>query len=178
MAGVGVLFSLARFSEAFLILRGGESGLPPLWSPAVLVLMSLAFSLSAYPAGALSDRIGRTTLLAVGLVFLIAADLVLAFVHGLGGVALGVALWGLHLGCTQGLFGALIADSAPAELHGTAFGVFHLLTGVALLAASLVAGALWDALGYRATFIGGAALAASTLLGLLLLPRQRLPNAA
>lgn len=177
VAGVGVLFSLARFSEAFLILRGGESGLPPLWSPAVLVLMSLAFFLSAYPAGALSDRQGRTRLLAVGLVFLIAADLVLAFVPGLGGVALGAVLWGLHLGCTQGLFGALIADSAPAELRGTAFGVFHLLTGVALLVASLVAGALWDALGYRATFIGGAALAVLTLFSLFLLPRRR-PHAA
>lgn len=172
VAGVGVVFTLARFSEAFLILRAGESGLAPTWAPAVMVLMSLAFSLSAYPAGALSDRVDRTSVLAVGTGCLIAADLLLAFVPGLGGLMLGVVLWGLHMGLTQGLFAALIADNAPIELRGTAFGLFHLLTGSTLLLASIVAGVLWDALGYRGTFVGGAALATLALFGLAKLSRH------
>ncbi|MFA5489785.1 MAG: MFS transporter [Candidimonas sp.] len=169
---VGVVFTLARFSEAFLILRAGEAGLTPIWAPIVLVLMGIAFSLSAYPAGALSDRVSRVAVLAIGMGGLIAADLALAFIPGLGGLALGVVLWGLHMGFTQGVFGALVADNAPAELRGTAFGVFHLLTGLALLMASVIAGALWDAWGYRATFLCGAAFAALTLLGLILLRRR------
>lgn len=172
VAGVGVVFTLARFSEAFLILRAGESGLAPTWAPAVMVLMSLAFSLSAYPAGALSDRVDRTSVLAVGTGCLIAADLLLAFVPGLGGLVLGVVLWGLHMGLTQGLFAALIADNAPIELRGTAFGLFHLLTGSTLLLASIAAGVLWDALGYRGTFVGGAALATLALFGLAKLSRH------
>ncbi|MFC3338913.1 MFS transporter [Paracandidimonas soli] len=174
IVGVGVVFTLARFSEAFLILRASEAGLEPMWAPMVMVVMGVAFSLSAYPAGALSDRVGRLSMLAVGMLLLVAADLVLAFAPGMGGLVLGVALWGFHMGFSQGLFGALIADSAPAELRGTAFGFFHLLTGVALLLASVLAGLLWDMTGYRGTFVFGAVFAALTLMGLWLMQRRKI----
>jgi len=169
LIGLATLFTLARFSEAFLLLRAQDMGLAPLWAPAVLVLMALAYSLSAYPAGALSDRLGRRAVLMMGLGLLIAADLLLALLPGWAGLALGVAAWGLHLGFSQGIFAAMIADSAPAELRGTAFGLFNLLTGVALLAASVVAGLLWDAAGFHATFLAGAGFAGFTLLGIALL---------
>ena len=169
VVGVGTVFTLARFSEAFLILRGQAVGLAPMWAPAVLVLMALAYSLSAYPAGALSDRISRVAVLAIGLLLLVAADLVLALAPGIVGLVVGVVLWGLHMGFTQGLFAALIADNAPAELRGTAFGMFNLLTGLALLLASVIAGALWDVVGFRGTFLMGAGLAALTLLGVWLI---------
>lgn len=166
VVAVAVIFTLARFSEAFLILRAQSAGMDAVWTPAVLVVMSLAFSLSAYPAGVLSDRHGRLGMMAIGLLLLVAADLVLAFVPGLAGLGAGVVLWGLHMGFTQGLFGALIADHAPPELRGTAFGAFNLMTGVALLAASVLAGALWDHLGYQGTFLAGAVLAGMALLAL------------
>jgi len=169
LIGLAMLFTLGRFSEAFLLLRAQDMGLAPLWAPAVLVLMALAYALSAYPAGALSDRVGRRGVLMIGLGLLIAADLLLALLPGWAGLALGVAAWGLHLGFTQGIFAALIADSAPANLRGTAFGLFNLLTGVALLAASVVAGLLWDGAGFQATFLVGAGLAGATLLGVTLL---------
>ncbi len=168
IVGVGVVFTLARFSEAFLLLRAVDAGLSPMWAPAVLVVMGVAFSLSAYPAGALSDRVSRVTVLAIGMGCLAAADLVLAFAPGLGGLALGVVLWGVHMGFTQGVLGALIADSAPADRRGTAFGVFHLLTGLALLLASVIAGMLWDWIGYRGTFVSGAGLAMLTVVGLVM----------
>ncbi len=171
VVGVASVFTLARFSEAFLILRAESIGLAPLWAPAVLVVLGVAFSLSAYPAGVLSDRYGRWGMLAAGLALLIAADLVLAFAPGVWGLGAGVALWGLHMGFTQGVFSAMVADQAPAELRGTAFGMFHLLTGVALLLASVLAGALWDAAGYRATFLAGALFAALSLAGLWRLRR-------
>ncbi len=158
-------FALARFSEAFLLLRGQALGLPALWAPAVLVAMALAFSLSAYPAGVLSDRLGRRGVLMVGLGLLVLADLSLALLPNWLGLALGVSLWGLHMGFSQGVFSALIADSAPADLRGTAFGLFNLLTGVALLVASVLAGGLWDWLGYQATFLVGGAFALATLAG-------------
>ena len=139
---LGVVFALARFSEAFLILRAGESGLSPMWAPMVMVLMGIAFAVSAYPAGALSDRMDRLSVLGLGLGLLIAADLTLALMPGLPGLVLGVVLWGLHMGCTQGLLNALISDNAPSELRGTAFGIFHLMSGLALLLASVIAGAL------------------------------------
>ncbi len=169
LIGLATLFTLARFSEAFLLLRAQDMGLAPLWAPAVLVLMALAYSLSAYPAGALSDRLGRRAVLMLGLGLLIVADLLLALLPGWAGLALGVAAWGLHLGFSQGIFAAMIADSAPADLRGTAFGLFNLLTGGALLAASVVAGLLWDAAGFHATFLAGAGFAGSTLLGIALL---------
>ena len=154
VVGVGVVFTLGRFSEAFLILRAQSIGLPLMWAPAVLVVMGVAYAVSAYPAGALSDRVSRMAVLSAGLVLLLAADLVLAFAGDAWALALGVALWGLHMGFTQGLFNALIADHAPAELRGTAFGMFNLLTGVALLLASVIAGALamaraWACVGSR-----------------------------
>ncbi|MFJ4065989.1 MFS transporter [Pseudomonas sp. NPDC089996] len=169
LTSLAMVFTLARFSEAFLLLRAQDMGLAPLWAPAVLVLMALAYSLSAYPAGALSDRVGRRGVLIMGLGLLIAADLVLALLPGWAGLAVGVTAWGLHLGFTQGIFAALIADSAPADLRGTAFGLFNLLTGVALLVASVVAGLLWDGAGFQATFLVGAGFAGATLLGLALL---------
>jgi MFS family permease len=164
---VGVVFTLARFSEAFLILRAQNVGLDVMWVPAVLVGMNVVYALSAYPAGVLSDRINRKGLLAAGLVLLAGADLALALLPNLGGVAAGVVLWGLHMGFTQGLFAALVADASPSELRGTAFGFFNLLTGVAILAASIIAGALWDGYGPATTFLAGLVLALVALLGLL-----------
>jgi len=179
VVGLAVVFTLARFSEAFFLLRAQAIGLPPLWAPGVMVVMALAYSLSAYPAGVLSDRLGRMGVLVAGLALLIAADLALAWLPGLGGLAAGVVLWGLHMGFTQGVFGALVVDCAPAELRGTAFGVFYLLTGLAALLASVIAGALWDVAGYRATFLAGAGFAAVTLLGLWALqPRRRADGAS
>ena len=164
---VGVVFTLARFSEAFLILRAQNVGLSVMWVPAVLVGMNVAYALSAYPAGVLSDRLNRKGLLAAGLVLLAAADLALALMPNLGGIAVGVALWGLHMGFTQGLFATLVADASPPELRGTAYGYFNLLTGLAMLAASVVAGALWDGYGPAATFFAGLVFALVALLGLL-----------
>ncbi len=169
---VGVIFTLARFSEAFLILLAGEAGLSPMWAPIVLVLMGIAFSLSAYPAGVLSDRFGRAGILAVGMLCLLSADMILALVPGLVGLSIGIVLWGIHMGFTQGVFSALIADSAPAEFRGTAFGMFHLATGVALLLASLIAGLLWDIYSYQLTFITGAVFALLALAGLGLYRRH------
>ena len=177
VVAVATVFTLARFSEAFLILRAQSIGLPLALVPIVLVIMALAYSLSAYPIGVLSDRVNRLTLLAIGLLLLIVADLVLAFATGIVGVGIGVVFWGLHMGFTQGLLATLIADAAPAELRGTAFGVFNLMTGVALLVASLVAGALWDMTGPQGTFLAGAAFALLTLAGLLVI-RGRLGRRA
>ena len=164
---IGVVFTLARFSEAFLILRAQNVGLGVMWVPAVLVGMNVVYALSAYPAGVLSDRLDRKGLLAAGLVMLAGADLALAAMPNLTGVALGVALWGLHMGFTQGLFAALVADASPPDLRGTAFGFFNLLTGIAMLAASVVAGALWDGYGPAGTFFAGLTFALAALLGLL-----------
>jgi MFS family permease len=161
------VFTLARFSEAFLLLRAQSVGLPVALVPAVLVVMNLVYALAAYPAGILSDKIDRISILMIGIFFLIAADLVLGFATGIAGVTVGVALWGLHMGFTQGLLAALVADSAPPELRGTAFGMFNLLGGLALLAASIIAGALWDTSGPQGTFLAGAAFTGLALLGLL-----------
>ncbi len=167
IVAVGAAFTLARFSEAFLVLRAGAVGVPVMLVPLVLVVMNAAYAVSAYPAGALSDRMDRASLLALGLGFLIAADLVLAAWPTWAGVFAGVALWGLHLGFSQGLLAALVADAAPAELRGTAFGVFNLVTGLALLAASVIAGALWEVAGPEVTFLAGAVFAAVAGAGLL-----------
>jgi MFS family permease len=166
IVGTAVVFSLARFSEAFLILRAQAAGLPVMLVPLVLVLMNFVYALAAYPAGALSDRANRISILAAGLGLLVAADLVLAFTNGIAGVALGVALWGLHMGFTQGLLATLVADTAPPELRGTAYGVFNLLSGLALLVASVLAGALWESVGPQGTFLAGAVFAVLALAGL------------
>jgi MFS family permease len=166
VVGIAVVFSIARFSEAFLVLRAQAVGMPVMLVPLVLVLMNVAYALAAYPAGALSDRANRITILGVGFGLLVAADLVLAFTKGLSGVAIGVALWGLHMGFTQGLLATLVADTAPPELRGTAYGFFNLFSGLALLVGSLLAGALWDKLGPQSTFFGGAMFAAIALAGL------------
>lgn len=172
VVAVAAVFTLARFSEAFLILRAQSIGLSIMWAPVVMIVMNIAYALSAYPVGVMSDRFNRVTLLIAGLVFLLIADLFLALSSSIFGIAVGVALWGLHMGFTQGLFATLIADASPAELRGTAFGVFNLVAGVALLLASLVAGALWNVSGPQATFLAGAFFTILTLVGLLQLGRR------
>jgi MFS family permease len=167
VALLGVVFTLARFSEAFLVLRAEGVGLPLAWVPLVLVVMNLVFALTAYPAGAYSDRVDRRIVLAAGLLALIAADAVLAMAASVTVAFAGIALWGLHMGLTQGLLAALVADTAPAERRATAFGWFNLASGVVLLFASLLAGALWQWVGPAATFWAGAAFAALALAGLL-----------
>lgn len=165
---IAAIFTLARFSEAFLILRAQSTGLSLAYVPLVLVVMNLTYAAAAYPAGAFSDSLDRYSLLSWSLVPLIAADLLLATANGLAATFSGIALWGLHLALSQGLLSALVADTAPANLRGTAFGIFSLVTGVALLFASLIAGGVWDASGPRATFAIGATIASLALLGLQL----------
>ena len=160
---VGWFFTLARFSEAFLILRAEDSGLSPALAPLILVITNVAYAGSAYPSGTLSDRMDRWRLIPAGFGVLLLADLVLAFAPGIVAVMIGVALWGLHMGITQGLLSTLVADAAPPELRATAFGLFHLVSGIALLLASVIAGVLWDRVGPQATFLAGAAF---TLFGL------------
>jgi MFS family permease len=167
VVAVAAIFTLVRFSEAFLILRAQSIGLSIALVPIVLVLMSLAYSLSAYPIGILSDRMNKLTILILGLVLLVVADVVRAFANSIIAVGVGVIIWGLHMGFTQGLLSTLVAEVAPAELRGTAFGMFNLVCGLALLAASVFAGALWDVAGPAGTFLAGAAFAALTVLGLL-----------
>lgn len=164
---VGALFTLARFSEAFLVLRAQQTGLSATWVPIVMVVMSLFYMLSAYPVGKLSDRISRTSLLAGGLILLILSDLVLANAESISMLMLGVALWGLHMGFSQGLLAALVADTTPAELKGTAFGIFNLVSGVSMLLASGVAGLLWQTYGSAMTFYAGAVFSAAALMLLL-----------
>jgi len=161
---LGTCFALARFSEAFLLLRAAQGGLAVAWIPLVLVVMNVVYAGSAYPLGRLADRMSHTALLAMGLVMLALADLVLACSNHWTVVVLGVILWGLHLGMTQGLLAAMVAHTAPAELRGTAFGAFNLASGVALLVASVLAGLLWDQVGAAATFLAGAGFCCITLL--------------
>ncbi len=165
----GAVFTLARFSEAFLVIRATNAGLPLALAPAVIAVMSLIYAVSAYPAGRLQDKIGARPLLLFGLVALIAADLFLAFGPTLLAIFLGIGLWGLHMGLTQGVLAALIAATAPERLRGTAFGLFGLITGLASLLASVLAGVLWDRIGAAATFSAGAAFAATALVAFLLL---------
>ncbi len=164
---LGAVFTLARFSEAFLVLRVQQGGLPLAWTPLVLVLMNVVFPLGAYPLGKLADSTRHTTLLAWGLVVLIAADTLLAFSDRGAPAWLGIALWGLHMAMTQGLLATMVADTAPADLRGTAFGMFNLVSGVALLVASGLAGLLWDRLGASATFGAGMLFATLALAGVL-----------
>lgn len=167
VVAVGAVFALARFSEAFLVLRAERGGIPVALVPLVMVAMNLVYAACAYPFGKLSDRLGRRRLLGWGLAVLIAADLVLASDDHWPTVVAGVALWGVHLAMTQGLLAALVADTAPAELRGTAYGFFNLVSGVAMLVASVLAGLLWDRLGPAFTFHAGALFAAVALIGLL-----------
>lgn len=172
VVGVATVFSMARFSEAFLLLRAQSLGLPIFLVPMVLVVMNVVYALSAYPVVVLSDRTNRVTVLVFGFALLIAADVFLGFATELIGVALGVILWGLHMGFTQGLFATLVADTAPPELRGTAYGIFNLLGGIVLLAASVLAGALWDMIGPKGTFLAGAAFTTLALAGLAVIQRR------
>jgi MFS family permease len=172
VVGVSAIFTLARFSEAFLLLRAQSVGLAVAIVPVVMVVMNIVYTISAWPAGALSDSIGRYGVLTVGFALLVLADLVLALGNSVTTVMIGVALWGLHMGLTQGLLAALVADTAPPELRGTAFGVFYLVSGVALLIASIVAGALWDMIGPSGTFFAGAVITAIALAALPLARRR------
>jgi MFS family permease len=153
---IGAVFTLARFSEAFLLLRALQFGLPVAFAPLVLIAMNVVYALGAYPFGKLSDRISHTALLGWGLVVLIAADVLLAISVHVALLWAGVALWGLHMAMTQGLLAAMVAGTAPADLRGTGFGFFNLLSGLALLIASTVAGVLWDQFGATVTFAVGA----------------------
>lgn len=162
---VGGTLTLARFSEAFLILRGQNVGLSAAWVPSVMILMSLVYALVAYPVGILSDRIDRHFLLLIGVAFLVAADVVLALSGSIMGVMGGVALWGLHMGFTQGLLATLVADTTLPELRGAAFGFFNFVSGILLLAASSLAGLLWEAIGSQATFLAGAGFSGLAFVG-------------
>lgn len=166
VVAVGAVFTLARFSEAFLVLRAQNIGIPMALVPLVMVAMNLVYAAAAYPFGKLSDRVSHTRLLAWGLVVLILSDVLLATAQHWTLVIAGVAVWGIHMGMTQGLLSAMVADATPADLRGTAYGVFHLASGLAMLVASAVAGLLWDAVGPAATFWAGGAFAALCLAGL------------
>ena len=170
---VGFLFTLARFSEAFLILKGIDIGFSEAMSPLTLAIFNLAYVVLAYPAGALSDRMRSRSILMVGIVVLIAGNLVLARTGNFAGLAIGTVLWGAHMALTQGIFSRMIADSAPDELRATSFGAFYFVTGIGTLLASLGAGWLWDRQGASATFLTSAAIAAVALAMLTLLPEER-----
>jgi MFS family permease len=172
IVALGAVLTLARFSEAFLLLRGQDLGLALALVPAVLVVMNLVYTAVSFPAGVAADRGGQRKLLFWGLVALIASDVVLGAGATVAAAFFGAALWGVHMGLTQGLLSKLVADAAPADLRGTAFGVFHLVSGAALLAASVLAGWLWGTLGASSTFYAGAAFTALALIGLLLATRR------
>jgi len=167
VVGVGAVFTLARFSEAFLVLRAQQGGLALAWVPLVLIVMNVVYAAGAYPLGRLADSGNRRTLLAAGLVLLAVSDILLAMGNRGWPLWSGIALWGLHMAATQGLLATLVADTAPPALRGTAFGVFNLVSGIAMLLASGIAGWLWDQLGAPATFLVGAAFSVLALAALL-----------
>ena len=167
VVAVSAVLTLARFSEAFLVLRAQDVGLSVAMVPLVMVVMNVVYALSAYPAGAMADRMGRSGVMIVGIGFLVAADLVLALGGTITLTLLGTVFWGLHMGLTQGLFATLVADTAPPGLRGSAFGLFNLAMGLAMLAASVIAGALWSTYGPAATFLAGASFTFLSLLGYL-----------
>jgi len=171
VVGVATIFTLARFSEAFLLLRAQSVGFPPALAPSVMLIMNVVYAFSAWPVGWLSDRIGRGGLLMGGFSVLVVADLMLAFAPNMTVVAAAAAAWGLHMGLTQGLLASLVADTAPDDLRGTAFGVLSFVTGIGVLAASLIAGTLWDIFGPTSTFLAGAAF---TMFALLVTPLARM----
>ena len=171
VVAIAAVMTLARFSEAFLVLRAQNVAMPLAWVPLVMVLMSAVFALVSYPAGVLADRGLQTTLLTGGLIALIVADLILAYAGSIRAVMLGAAVWGVHMGLTQGVLSAMVAKTAPPDLRGTGFGLFNLVSGIALLLASGLAGWLWAAYGPELTFFAGAGFTALALLGLGLRPR-------
>ena len=173
VVGIGALFTLARFSEAFLVLRAQQGGIPIALVPLVMVAMNLVYALSAYPFGKLSDHMSHKTLLVLGLIILITADLVLATSDHWGFVLVGVALWGIHMGITQGLLATMVAETTPADLRGTAYGFFNLVSGLAMLLASVLAGLIWDQLGASFIFYAGAIFCIVTLMGLAWQPIMR-----
>lgn len=164
VVALGGIFTMARFSEAFLVLRAQQTGMALSLVPLVMVVMSVVYAASAYPFGKLSDRLGHRGLLTAGLLVLIAADLLLAHASGWPQLLIGVALWGVHMGMTQGLLAAMVAHTSPADLRGTGFGMFNLVSGLAMLLASVLAGWLWDAMGSAYTFYAGAAFCCLTLV--------------
>jgi MFS family permease len=168
VVAISMVMTLARFSEGFLLLRAQSVGMAAAWVPLVFVAMNIVYAASSYPVGLLSDRVGRSGLLLAGFTVLIGADIVLAEARSIWTVMAGVALWGLHMGMTQGLLSALVADTAPAHLRGTAFGVFNLASGIVLLLASVIAGGLWTAVGPAATFEAGAAFTAIATIALVI----------
>ena len=174
VVGIGTAFTLARFSEAFLVLRAQQGGIPIAFVPLVMVAMNVVYSATAYPFGKLSDRMSHSKLLAYGLVVLIGADLVLASGDHWPTVIGGVALWGVHMGMTQGLLATMVSDAAPADLRGTAYGFFNLVGGVAMLAASAAAGLLWSRVGAAFTFYAGAGFCVAALAGIWLARSRRL----
>ena len=173
LVAIGAVFTLARFSEAFLILKANAEGLPLPLTPLVLVAMNAVYMLAAYPLGGLSDRVSAKAMLIAGLIVLIAADLALAFLPCVAGAFFGIVLWGVHMAVTQGLFAKLVADRSPPELRGSAYGIFNLVTGLALLAASLIAGIVWDSTSPAATFVVGAGCAGLALAGVLCVSSAR-----
>lgn len=166
VVSIAAMMTLARFSEAFLILRAEDRGLGITFAPVILVIMNIAYAASAYPAGVLSDRLSPVGILASGFGVLVVSDITLALAQGVPGVVAGIVLWGLHMGITQGLLAALVTATAPAEVRGTAFGLFHLVTGIFVLLASLVAGSMWAFVGPSWTFWMGAAFSVAGLCGL------------
>jgi MFS family permease len=176
VVALGAVFTLARFSEAFLVLRAQDVGLELSYVPLVMIVMNVVYAGAAYPAGAAADRFSSRSLLFLGLVLLIAADVVLAGATSPLVVFAGAGLWGLHMGLTQGLLSKLVADTAPAELVGTGFGIFNVVSGGALLLASAIAGSLWSSFGPSATFLAGAGFAAVAAIGLLAAVRYRKPG--
>ena len=170
---LGAVFTLARFSEAFLVLRAQDVGLALTYIPVVMVVMNVFYAGAAYPAGAAADKVSQRTLLLLGLLMLIVADIVLAYAISPLYALIGAALWGLHMALTQGLLSKLVADTAPVELRGTAFGIFNLVSGGALLLASVIAGALWSTLGASATFLAGAGFAIVAAIGLIVRRKSR-----
>ena len=175
---LGAVFTLARFSEAFLVLRAQDIGLGLSYIPAVMIVMNVFYAGFAYPAGAAADRMSQRSLLLMGLALLIGADVVLALATSAMLVFIGAALWGLHMAFTQGLLSKLVADRAPADLLGTAFGIFNLVSGLALLLASGIAGLLWSVYGAKATFLMGALFAMVACTGLVVTAKNKKPRLA
>lgn len=172
---LGGVLTLARFSDAFLVLRAQSVGFDLAWIPAVMTAMNIVYASVAAPAGAAVEKFGARRLMLSGIVVLIVADIVLAQASTFVGVLFGAALWGLHMGLTQGLLLALVAEHAPADLRGTAFGAFHLATGGLTFVASALAGAVWQWYGPETTFYLGLGFALMAGIGFVTFT-NRYPN--